>query len=279
MKKIAVIPNITKDKELIYARKTVEYLKDKASLYMDRCYEQYGFDVTFADEEIYSFVDFAIVLGGDGTILEVAEQCAKGDVPILGINLGTIGFMSEVEPDNIESAMDKLLGDDFNVQNRMMMRVEVYKNGVCDGVYHALNDVVISKHIESRLIHYKLYSNDELVNTYTADGMIIATPTGSTAYSLSAGGPVVDPLMTLFVATPICPHMLTARPAIVSADKTVTLQLDENYRYEASVSIDGGVKAHIQYGDKAVITKSGYITKLIKISNQSFYDTLIMKLL
>jgi len=278
MKKIAVIPNIRKDTELVYARRTVEYLSGKASVYMNRQYEEYGFDAQYTDDELFSIVDVAVVLGGDGTILDVAERCAKNDVPVLGINLGTIGFMSEVEPDDIECAMDALLSDSFTVQERMMMRVEVYKDDVCDGVYHALNDVVIAKHIESRIIHYMLYTNDELVNTYTADGMIIATPTGSTAYSLSAGGPVVDPLMKLFLATPVCPHMLTARPTVISADKTITLKFDENYIYEASVSIDGGIKAHIKYGDKVVITRSGYNTKLIKISKQSFYDTLIMKL-
>lgn len=278
MKNIAVIPNINKDPELVFAKKTIDYLKSRVNLYMERRYTEYDFDVTYADNEIFSMVDTAIVLGGDGTILDVAEKCAKNDVPILGINLGTIGFMAEVETDNIKAALDALLEGNFSVQNRMMMRVEVVKDGICDGVYHALNDVVISKHIESRLIHFELYSNQELVNTYTADGMIIATPTGSTAYSLSAGGPVVDPLMKLFLATPICPHMLSARPAVVSADKTVTLAFDALCKYESSVSIDGVVKAHIKYGDKVLITQSGYTTKLIKISNQSFYDTLIMKL-
>lgn len=278
MKNIAVIPNINKDSELVFARKTVEYLKNKATLYMDRKYRKYGFDVVYADNEMFSMVDAAIVLGGDGTILDVAERCAKCDVPILGINLGTIGFMAEVETDGIEDALDALLENRYTLHNRMMMRVEVIKDGICDGVYHALNDVVMLKHIKSRLINFEMYSDEELVNTYTADGMIIATPTGSTAYSLSAGGPVVDPLMKLFLATPVCPHMLSARPTVLSADKTVMLTFDERCMGEAVVSIDGAVKDNVKYGDKVVITQSGYVTGLIKISNQSFYDTLIMKL-
>lgn len=276
MKKIAVIPNITKDKEFIYARKTVEYLKGRAELYMSDEYRQYGFDVSCGGD-IFSCADFAVVLGGDGTILDAAVKCAKADVPILGINLGTIGFMSEVERDNIEDALDRLLNNRFTVQNRMMMCVEVYKDNERTGVYHALNDVVLSKYNQTRLISFEFYSGGELVNTYKADGIIVATPTGSTAYSLSAGGPVVEPGMELFVANSVCPHTLTARPIIVPADKTVVLRLNES-AYEASVYVDGGMLSRIKYGDRVEITKSKYVTKLVKISSQSFYDTLIMKL-
>ncbi|MCX7715247.1 MAG: NAD(+)/NADH kinase [Clostridia bacterium] len=278
MKKIAVMPNIQKDIGLVYAKKIVDFLSGKAELYMEKRYQSSNLPVIFSEQNIFDIADVVIVLGGDGTILKVAESCAKCGVPILGVNLGTIGFMSEVEIEHIENAMERLLSDDYIIQSRMMMQVEIYKNNFLQGKYHALNDVVISKYIESKLTHIKLYSDDELVNTYKADGMIIATPTGSTAYSLAAGGPVVDPLMELFIATPVCPHMLTARAAIMSAEKTITLHFHENYLYEAAVCVDGEVQAHIKYGDKVVITKSNYATKLIKIHNRSFYDTLIMKL-
>jgi NAD+ kinase len=278
MKKIAMIPNLKKDIGLVYTKKVAEYLKGKAELFLDRMYENSGVPARFAGAEIYDIVDEMIVLGGDGTILQAAAKCARKDIPILGVNLGKIGFMSEVETDHLEEALACLLSGEYKVHTRMMLKVDIIKDSRQQGTYHALNDVVVSKPENSKLIYMKLYSDDEFVNSYIADGMIVATPTGSTGYSLSAGGPVVDPLMKLFIATPICPHVLSARSAVMSADKTITLKLDEGCEYEAVVSVDGAIQEHIKYGDEVRITQSDYVTKLIKIKDQSFYDTLIKKL-
>lgn len=278
MKKIAVVPNRNKDIGLIYAKRAVSVLKGKAEIYMEDIFSESGIDVEYLSEkELYNKADTVIVLGGDGTILRAAPQCAEKNIPILGINLGTIGFMSEVEPAGTETALEKFLKGEYIIQNRMMMAVDVYYENKVES-YHALNDVVISKKLNSKLAHTRVYSEDELVNTYTSDGMIVATPTGSTAYSLSAGGPVVDPLMQMFIVTPVCPHMLTARTMIMSAEKVITLTFDPNFEAYMSVAVDGDIRAEIDTASRVVVRKSELTAQLIKIQPRSFYDTVIMKL-
>lgn len=278
MKRIAVMPNKDKDIGLAYAKRVVNAINGRAYIYMEDCFCESGIKAEYLPKDsLFEKADTVITLGGDGTILHTAHKCAEKNIPILGINLGTIGFMSEVEPAGTETAVEKLLSDDFTVQSRMMMAVDVYYNN-CKKSYHALNDIVVSKNIASKLPHIKVYSENELVNTYTADGIIIATPTGSTAYSFSAGGPVVDPLMQMFIITPVCPHMLTARTAIMSAQKIITLTFDPGCESYMSVVVDGDIQANIDTSARIVIRKSNLETKLIKIQPRSFYDTLITKL-
>lgn len=281
MKNIAIIPNNKKDIGLVCTRRLVNCLEGKANLYMSRRYEVSALPVNYVSgEELYDQVEVVIVLGGDGTILQIANQIAgKDDIAVMGINLGRVGFMSEIEVDDIEKASELLIQDYYRIEQRMMMQVQIMKDGKIQGCYPALNDVVVSKSANTKLIGMKLFADGEKVNAYTADGLILATPTGSTGYSLSAGGPVVDPLMRLFIATPICAHMLSARSAVLSADKEIVLKLDEDFaENDAMVSIDGDVQAYIKNGDEVIVTKSKHQTRLIKIGNQSFYDTLIRKL-
>lgn len=280
MKKIAIIPNNSKDLGLLNTKRIVTYLVDKAELYMDNSYGVIGMNVNYvAAGELYSKAEIFIVLGGDGTILQCAEECAKKHIPVLGINLGRIGFMTEVEIDGIEDAVDRLLAGDYVIEKRMMMRVEIKKNNKLQSHCHALNDVVVSKSAGIRLIGMELYTDGQLVNRYIADGLIIATPTGSTGYSISAGGPVVDPRMRLYVATPICAHMLSVRSAVLPAEKKIVIKLDDTYAgCDAIVSADGDVQGCIKDADEVVISKSEYEFELIKIGNQSFYDTVLKKL-
>lgn len=278
MKQIAVMPNKDKDIGLAYAKRVVNAINGRACVYMENSFSKSGIRAEYCPrDELFENADTVIILGGDGTILHTAHKCAEKNIPILGINLGTVGFMSEVEPSGTEMAVEKLLSDDFTVQSRMMMAVDVYYNN-CKTSYHALNDVVVSKNINSKLPHIKVYSEDELVNTYTADGIIVATPTGSTAYSFSAGGPVVDPLMQMFIVTPVCPHMLTARSAVMSAQKIIALTFDLGYESCMSVAVDGDIQENIDACARIVIRKSELVTRLIKIQHRSFYDTLITKL-
>ncbi len=278
MKKIAVMPNEDKDIGLAHARRVVDAINGRADIYMDDIFSKSGINATYLPKHrLFETAEIVIILGGDGTILRAAYQCAEKNIPILGINLGTIGFMSEVEPSGTESAIEKLLSDNFTVQERMMMAVDVFTQAGKKR-YHALNDIVISKNLASKLPHTMVYSGNELVNTYTADGIIIATPTGSTAYSLSAGGPVADPLMQMFIVTPVCPHMLTARTVVMSADKVITLSFDPGYASSMSVSVDGAVRDDIDISAKVIIKKSELTTRLIKIQPRSFYNTLITKL-
>lgn len=277
MKKIAVVTNHTKDVGLHVTRKLVTALNGKAAVYMSDFYANSGLGVHFAGSELYENADFVIVLGGDGTILRAAEPCGKLKIPIMGINLGRVGFMAEIEADEIETAVDRLLAGDYMLEERMMMRVNVRKAEETNAVYFALNDVVISKP-DAQMLSLELYREAEKINAYMADGVVVATPTGSTGYSLSAGGPVADPTMELFIATPLCAHMLSSRAAILPADRKILVKRLDNGNDKAVVTIDGQIKEHISRGEYIEIRKAEERVLLIKMGTQSFYDVLTHKL-
>ena len=258
MKRIAVIPNNSKDIGLVNTKRLVEFLNGKAEIYIDEAYSVLGLNVNYvAESEILDNAEYLIVLGGDGTILQRAAECAKRKIPVLGINLGKIGFMTEIEIDDMEDAISKFLQDDFTVEKRMMMKAEIRKENKIQFSFHALNDVVVSKVAGEKLIYMEL----------------------STGYSISAGGPVVDPCMRLYVATPICAHMLSVRSAVLSSNKDIRIKLDGEYgNADAVVTADGDIQGYIKNADEVIITESEYDFELIKIGEQSFYDTLIKKL-
>jgi len=277
--KIAVIPNINKDKDLKETARVIEAIGERAEVVMEKTFDTGKFSATFTDGDILSGCDIAIVLGGDGTILQIASECAKRDIPILGINLGRIGFMSEVDKEEMTSAIDKLISGDYKIENRMMLKADIKRAGEHFGTYHALNDAVMLKTAEVKLISTEIYCGDEKISEYVCDGIIISTPTGSTGYSLSAGGPVINPNMQLLAVTPICAHQLTAKPMIIPCDRPVTLKLgDFGVAGEAVVTLDGDLAGYIKAGDEIVVSKSEYVSKLIRMGSSSFYDTLIKKL-
>lgn len=280
MKKIAVIPNGSKDVNLANTCRTAKYLEGKAELLLEKKYSGSGIKAEYMDyEELLDKADYLIVLGGDGTMLQNAAECAKRDLPVLGINLGKVGFLTEVELDNIETALGMLLEGSCGTEKRMLMHVEIVRGGKRTVHSHALNDVVTAKNAGAKLIALELYADGELVNRYTADGLIIATPTGSTGYSISAGGPVVDPQMELYVATPICAHMLSVRSAVLPAEKKIVIKLDADYPDNgAVVSADGDVLGELRPGDEVHITRSIYRFLMIKTGSYSFYDTVLKKL-
>lgn len=276
--KIAIITNITKDIGLVTAMKAAKLLCDRAEVYMsDDCVLPEDYKVIYVPyEKLWDVADIMLVIGGDGTLLRVASMCAKSDIPALGINLGKVGFLNEVETSGMDEAIGKLLEGEYSIEKRMLLKISVNSEQVG---YHALNDVVVSKPEGMRLISLDLFTDGELVNHYVGDGLIIATPTGSTGYSISAGGPVVDPSMSLYIATPICAHMLSARSAILSSEKEITIRLGRDYvDNSAIIATDGERQRFISAMDEIKITKSGYEFELIRIGESSFYNTLISKL-
>lgn len=277
MKKIAVIPNHTKDMGLNVTKKLISALSGRAEIFMNKLYKDYDLPVNYVGDEIFEKAECAAVIGGDGTILRAAEPCARLNIPIMGINMGHIGFMTEIEKDEIEEAAERLLKGDYKTEERMMMKVAVCKNDGNRSVYYALNDAVISK-TNAGMLSAEIYTDGEKVNEYIADGLIISTPTGSTAYSLSAGGPVADPSSELFIATPICAHMLSSRCAILSADKRISVCVTEKGAGEAMITVDGQIKERIVCGEYVEIQKSTKKIKIIKMGKQSFYDVMIQKL-
>ena len=229
-------------------------------------------------EQVYAEANLLIVLGGDGTILEAARRAAQRGTPILGINLGRLGYMAELEMNELDE-LGRLFTGDYTIDARSMLRVELLSaGGELRSFCYALNDAVISNGSVSRMIDLELSEGGVPVTTYRADGLIIATPTGSTAYSLSAGGAVVDPRVACFCATPICPHSFVARPIIFSDTSVLEVRnvcVREKMLY---LTVDGRMNFDLYRNQSVRITKSNLQTKLIRLKTYGFFRKLRQKM-
>ncbi len=228
-------------------------------------------------ETIFKSCDFVAALGGDGTILTAARKASEFDKPVLGINLGRLGFLSNMEKDTFLKDGCKKLTGDFNTERRMMIEAKVCKEGEPEA-FTALNDIVVTRTHIARLEGLKIYVDNEFLGNYLADGVIVSTPTGSTAYSLSAGGPIADPRLEFMIITPICPHMLHARPVIVPPTSTVCIEKPHENRTESTVTADGANGCILRGGEKVIIKKYEKYANFITLSDRSFYDKLRKKL-
>ena len=224
-------------------------------------------------EELAELLTKAVVLGGDGTLIRAANRLLGTGIPIFGINLGTLGFLTETGIAGMEQALGQLVNGEYDMETRMMLQV----NAGEDFTDTALNDVVITRSGFSRLISVRVYVNEKLVDTYRGDGVIIATPTGSTGYNLSAGGPVVLPNASLIVITPICPHSLNARSIIVSDKDSLRLVIEKEKKTqeeEAIVTVDGRNAKELRAADWITIEKSAGVTHLVKLKDRTFFEIL-----
>jgi NAD+ kinase len=221
-------------------------------------------------------LDFVVVLGGDGTLLAAARAVAKADIPILGVNLGTLGFLTEVPHDELFPTLEGIEQSCCNVEVRSMVHCRVMRKNSCAGEFHALNDVVVGKGTIARLNHCDLYINHEFVSSYQADSIIVSTPTGSTAYSLAAGGPILMPSVDAFVITPVSAHSLTHRPLVIRDTAEIEL-IAKTGEDDAYLSIDGQVGMPIYNGDRVLCRKSQYQVKLLRVKG-TFFDVLHSKL-
>lgn len=222
-----------------------------------------------------------LVLGGDGTLLRAARELAGSRIPLLGINMGHLGYLAEIEKQNAHAAIRKLIADEYTVEERMMISGSVCAGGDKTEQDVALNDIVISRCANLRVVNYEIYVNGQYLNAFTADGMIVSTPTGSTGYSLSAGGPIVSPTASLLVLTPVCPHTLNSRSIIFSGEDRIRIQIGEGRHGgpdEARVAFDGDACVSVQTGDYVEIRKSREVTRILKINQVSFLETLRNKL-
>ncbi len=280
MKNIGVISNIQKDKDLKITLTAVKYIEERGchpflNEFMAEKINRKELGLKIG--EIYKTCDLIAVLGGDGTLLNVARQCAPYGKPILGINLGHLGFITDVEVNDIYTALDKCMSGNYTTEDRMMIEAAIVKNGVEVENYTALNDIGITKGSFSRMVHLKTFLDGEYIETYSADGIIISSPTGSTAYSLSAGGPICVPDIKLIIITPICPHTLYSRSIIASQNSTVKIaMLDKNQ--DIILTVDGQQGYKLNLGDEVIIRQSPYHTTLIKTSGKNFFDVLGAKL-
>ncbi|MDE6025896.1 MAG: NAD(+)/NADH kinase [Lachnospiraceae bacterium] len=270
MNNFLIFTNTDKDLGLELSNKITEYLISKggtATIVRD-CIED-------SDSEKNSFLDgvqAVIVLGGDGTMLRAARAIGEYDIPLIGINLGTLGFLTEVEESNVFQALDRLLNDSYIIENRIMIE------GIIDGKsFHSLNDIVITRAGFSRVIGLNVYVNGQLLDTYEADGVIVATPTGSTGYNLSAGGPIISPKSKVIVVTPISPHSLTSKSVVFDSLDEIKIEIIKKRKTqdtEAIVSFDGENSIGLGAGDIVTARTSSRTLRLIKMYDVNFYSVL-----
>lgn len=284
MNKFYIISNIDRDPGQEKASVIHNYLlaKGKSSdLCSLRRFSIGDEDANAPLNEIGEDVECAIVLGGDGTIIQVASEMAKKKIPVIGINLGRLGFLAEIDFEDVFLMLDKLIEDDFYLENRMMLEGTTVINDEVMPMNLALNDIVITRAGMMRVVDYDIYVNDKLLTTINGDGIVVSTPTGSTGYSMSAGGPIVEPDAMVILLTPISAHNLSSRPVVLSPDDVVKIKVVSD-KYEdsavANVSFDGGQMYEMNKDDFIYINKANVVTKVLKISKESFLDVLSRKL-
>ncbi len=228
-------------------------------------------------EQFYPRVELAFVLGGDGTLLSVARALAPFPIPILGINLGHLGFLSEAEPHNLAESVQQILSRQYIVEERMMLETQLFRRGRPTRSFHALNDVGIAKGSFSRMVTNKVLVNGMFLGKYSGDGVLISSPTGSTAYSLSAGGPIISPNVEVLLFTPIAPHTLTARPIVLAPDDVVEIEVLSDHE-DLGLTVDGQLGVQLQCQDRILVKKSPYTTQLIKWRENTFFEVVREKL-
>ncbi len=261
----------------------VSWAKDKGlDLYITTRIESQLKDLDLDSQLIESADDFAkldfiMTLGGDGTILSLARAVGDRSTPILGIHLGELGFLAEVILEDMFTRLDAVAAGDFNIQKRMVIKC-VVNSGNEPQTFHALNDIVVDRGKSHRLLTCELLANDDFVAKYKADGLIVATPTGSTAYSLASGGPIVIPTFGSMVVTPICPHTLTLRPIVFPDDQVLKISFPENGEQDIALAIDGQVNEYLKSTAKVMIQKASFEINMVNFTDSNYFNTLRTKL-
>ena len=283
LKKAILTPNPYRDKNFQTVREAADILRAAGidvriclPFEVDRNYELPR-DIRFSrlDKELPS-ASVVICFGGDGTILHMAKAATRRGIPILGVNIGTMGFMAELESTEMDQ-LKRIAAGEYTLDSCMMLDVTVQRDR--DIIFHdiCLNDAAITKGAVARIVHLQVQCDGTQAMECGGDGIIISTPTGSTAYSLSAGGPIVEPDANSILVTPICAHDVASRCLVVSEKREITVLLSNNARRNAFISVDGGKALRMNIGDVATIRKSPLVTKLVRLKNRSFYDVINTK--
>ena len=289
MKKIALITNFNVPDKANAAAAVVAKLKEHECEVLTAAYNKDKLErhrhlrdkvdlVYVSHDELYSQADLFIILGGDGTILESSRRAAMREIPILGINLGHLGYMAELEMNELD-LLDRLFDGQYVEERRSMISVEILADGKPRIASFALNEAVISGGSNmARIIDLELSEGGEIINNYRADGLIVSTPTGSTAYSMSAGGPIADPRLACLCVTPICSHSLAARPLIFPDDAVLEVKNTCQREKMLYLTVDGKVNFEIYRGDSVTVTTSRLHTSLIRFTDSGFYNVLKSKM-
>lgn len=282
MKHFLIITNAFKDKNLKLTGELKKYIEDKGGTCT--CFTNRGDNAQYAAPELSDIpkeTECALVLGGDGSLIRAASKLRTSGIALIGVNLGTLGYLCELEESNVFSAIDELMADHYVAENRMMLCGHAIKNGEMTESRVALNDVVIHRAGALSIVCLIVSVNGEYLNTFRADGVIISTPTGSTGYNMSAGGPIVDPKAQMILLTPINSHNLNSRSIVIGAEDEVTIEIGKRRSQKdetVEVSFDGDNAIRMEVGDKLIVRKATSAAKICKISSMSFLDILRKKM-
>lgn len=280
MKKFFVITNLNKDKNLEVTQRIKSYLESKGA----GCHifsEDLSIEKIKCQTIIPSNTECVVVIGGDGTMLQAARENQNSDIPMIGINMGTKGYLTEVEVGSLDKALDCLIQDQYHIESRMMLEGVICKSGCEMQPTCALNEIAITRKGSLAVIHYNVYVNGNLLKVYSGDGIMVSTPTGSTGYNLSAGGPIASPQSELMLITPICPHTFNTRTVILSPFDVVEIEIApgrDGRVQEVEVNFDGNYKEDLYSNDRVIIKKAVATTKIVKISEESFLEVLHSKM-
>lgn len=287
MRHFLIYTNTHKDKKLANTRHIKEYLEtkgQKVTVWADENRWQEKQKNAGRDdipEGIPVDVDCMIVLGGDGTVLQAARETKRLHIPIIGVNLGTLGYMTEIEPEGLEESLDRLIAGDYQQESRMMLNGKAFLAEGRTEEGWALNDIVISRSGSLQIIKFIIYVNGQFLHDYDADGVIVTTPTGSTGYNLSAGGPLVEPKARLIMVTPICPHTLNQRSIILSPEDVIEIEIPQGREGRVQTleaNFDGSHVIPLRTGDRIRIVKSEKSTEFIQLNRVSFLEVLHKKM-
>ncbi len=271
MRSFAILTNSEKDPQGLFTDRVLSFLRARGA------FAEAGRDVLPLRED----TDCVIVLGGDGTVLRAARALLHTRIPLLGINLGTLGYLTETGPDGTEEALERLLTGEYITEERMMLRGQAFRGDRLLFDDTALNDIAVTRFGKLRMMHFMLHVNGKQLTRYNADGLVTATPTGSTGYSLSAGGPIVSPSAKLLIISPIAPHGLGSRSIVLPENDRIEIGIEQDRGGSdetASAYFDGEEAGRLQAGDRIVITKASECTHMIRLSDVSFLETLRQKM-
>jgi NAD+ kinase len=278
MKKIGIICKLSRKEPQDILKELLPWLREKGcEVFVDQDTAARLNIRGYDRKDIPALVDAVLVLGGDGTMLSVNRLVAHAGIPVLGINLGSLGFLAEVNKENIYSAVEKMLSGDCAIEERLMLKAILRRGGKVIDQFLVLNDVVINKGALARIIDLEVSIDQSYVTTYKADGLIISTPTGSTAYSLSAGGPILYPTIENIVLTPICSHTLTNRPIVLSDLVTIAIRLMSTSE-DVFLTLDGQVGCALKTDDVIEVVKADYKARLLIAGGTGYFDVLRKKL-
>lgn len=283
MKQFFIMTNLSKDPEHKATAKIREYLEKHGAYCGAADFVRGGKSEDDAEGYVCKVpenAEICIVLGGDGTMLQAAASVIDRDIPIIGVNLGTLGYLAEVDMADIADAMDKLIAGEFEIEERMMLQGVLRQGEEKDLVHYALNDIVV-RATSLQVYNFNIYVNDMPLTHYQADGIILSSPTGSTGYNMSAGGPIVDPKAQILLLTPICPHTINTRTIVLSEHDRVTIEIGMgrgNAVQTLEAAMDGQKRRIMKSGDKIDISAADKVTKIVKLRSESFLNVLREKL-